>query len=100
MRQTLARALLIIVTLFVVVVYYCPIGHVDFAERWGEGTFGLTIPPQQVVVTSVDSGSPADRAGVRAGDRIVDRGDQEISPRVRAAYQGERETLTFERGGA
>jgi hypothetical protein len=100
MRQTLARALLIIVTLFVVVAYYCPIGHVDFAERWGEGTFGLTIPPQQVVVTSVDSGSPADRAGVRAGDRIVDRGDQEISPRVRAAYQGERETLTFERGGA
>jgi hypothetical protein len=100
MRQTLARALLIIVTLFVVVIYYCPIGHVDFAERWGEGTFGITLPPQRVIVTSVDSGSPADRAGVRAGDRIVDRGDQGIPTRVRAAYKGERETLTFERGGA
>ena len=37
MRQTLARALLIIVTLFVLVIYYVPIGHVDFAENWGEG---------------------------------------------------------------
>lgn len=100
MRQTLARALLVIVTLFVVVIYYCPIGHVDFAERWGEGTFGITLPPQRVIVAGVDAGSAADRAGVRAGDRLVDRGDEGVSSRVRSAYEGERETLTFERGGA
>ena len=50
MRQTLARALLIIVTLFVVVIYYVPIGHVDFAENWGEGTFGIALPPQRLIV--------------------------------------------------
>jgi hypothetical protein len=98
MRQNLARALLIIVTLCVAVIYYSPIGHVDFAENWGEGTFGIALPPQRVVVAGVDSGSPADRAGVRVGDRLVTRGDFEISSRVRSAYKGEHETLTFERG--
>jgi hypothetical protein len=98
MRQTLARALLIIVTLFVIVIYYVPIGHVDFAENWGEGTFGIVLPPQRLIVTSVDPRSPADRAGVRAGDRLVEHGDFGIPPRVRSAYTGERETLTFERG--
>jgi PDZ domain len=99
MRQALARALLIIVTLFVVVIYYVPIGHVDFAENWGEGTFGIVLPPQRFIVTGVDPGSPADRAGVRAGDRLVAHGNYEIATRVRSAYPGERETLTFERGG-
>ncbi len=99
MRQTLARALVIIVTLCVVVIYYVPIGHVDFAENWGEGTFGIALPPQRFVVTSVQPGSPAGRAGVRAGDRIVARGNYEVPIRVRSAYPGERETLTFERRG-
>jgi hypothetical protein len=99
MRQMLARALLIIVTLFVVVIYYVPIGHVDFAETWGEGTFGIALPPQRVIVSAVEPGSAADRAGVRAGDRLVTHGDLEVPTRVRSAYPGERETLTFERGG-
>jgi len=97
MRQALARGLLILVTLFVVAIYYLPIGHVDFAENWGEGTFGLTIPTRTVTVVSVEKGSPADRAGIRAGDRLVDRGNNEISSRVRSAYPRERETLTLER---
>ncbi len=100
MRQTLARALLIIVTFFVVVIYYVPIGHVDFAENWGEGTFGIVLPPQRLVVIGVDPGSPAGRAGVRAGDRLVSHDNYEILSRVRSAYTGERETLTFERGDA
>jgi hypothetical protein len=99
MRQMLARALLIIVTLLIVVIYYVPIGHVDFAETWGEGTFGVVLPPQQMIVSGVEPGSAADRAGVRAGDRLVVHGNYELQARVRSAYPGERETLIFERGG-
>jgi hypothetical protein len=97
MRQALSRGLLILVTLCVVVVYYLPIGHVDFAENWGEGTFGVSIPPRTVIVAGVDRGSPADRAEIRVGDRLVDRGDYEISSRLRSGYPGERETLRLER---
>ncbi len=100
MRRTLARAVLILVTFFVVVIYYVPIGHVDFAENWGEGTFGIVLPPQSLIVMGVDSGSPAGRAGVQVGDRLVAHGNYEILSRVRSAYTGERETLTFERGDA
>ncbi len=98
MRKTLSRGLLVLVTLFVVIVYYVPIGHVDFAENWGEGTFGLTIPARTPLVAGVDRGSPADRAGVRAGDRLIDRGDYEIASRLRSPYPGERERLELERG--
>jgi PDZ domain len=96
MRQALSRGFLGLVTLFLVVLYYLPIGHVDFAENWGEGTFGITMLPRDPIVGDVSRGSPADRAGIRPGDRLVDHGDYEISSRVRAAYAGERETLTFE----
>jgi hypothetical protein len=99
MRKNLARGCLIVITLFVVALYYLPIGHVDFAEKWGEGSFGVTIPPQSRVVTGVVRGSPADRAGVRTGDLLVDRGDYEVSSRVRSPYAGERKTWTFERAG-
>ena len=51
--QMLARALLILVTLFVVVIYYVPIGHVDFAESWGEGTFGIALPSQRMIVSGL-----------------------------------------------
>jgi hypothetical protein len=99
MRQILARVFLIIVTLLVVAIYYLPIGHVDFAENWGEGTFGVSIPPQSVIVTDVEPGSPADRSGVRAGDRLVVHGNSEISPRLRSGYVGEREIAVFEHNG-
>jgi hypothetical protein len=89
-----------LVTLAVLVVYYVPIGHVDFVENWGEGTFGIVTLPRGTLVLSVEHGSPADRAGVRGGDRLIDRGDYELPLRMRAVYPGERETLTFERGRA
>ncbi|HEY6326813.1 MAG TPA: hypothetical protein VIW73_09925 [Candidatus Cybelea sp.] len=98
MRKTLSRALLIVVTLMVVTVYYLPIGHVDFVENWGEGTFGLTLPPRTPAVVAVDRGSPAERAGIRVGDRLVYHGDYEIASRLRSPYPGERERLEFARG--
>ncbi len=99
MRRALSRGFLVLVTLVVVALYYLPIGHVDFAENWGEGTFGITILPRSALVSGVDRGSAAGRAGVRVGDRLVDRGDYEISSRLRSGYPGERELLTFERDG-
>lgn len=86
-----------VVTLFVAALYYLPIGHMDFAERWGEGTFGIVLPQQSIVVVAVVPGSPSARAGVRVNDRLVDH-DYEISSRLRSPYAGEREALTFQRG--
>ena len=98
MRRNLSRGLLILVTLLVAAVYYLPIGHVDFAENWGEGTFGVTLPVRGGSLESVAPGLPADRAGVRAGDRLLYKGNPTLGSRLRAPYAGERETLTFARG--
>lgn len=98
MRKAIARGLLAVITLFVVVLYYVPIGHADFAENWGEGTFGITLPSRGIDVVGVDRGSAADRAGVRVGDRLADGDNFEMVSRVRSPYAGERETLDFQRG--
>lgn len=100
MRQTLSRILLIIATLLVIAFYYLPIGHTDFAENWGEGTFGFSLPPRVGTVESVEPGSLAERAGIRPGDRIVTNGDFEIVSRLRSPYPGERETLAIQHGSA
>lgn len=100
MPRALSRGFLVLVTLLVALLYYVPAGHVDFAETWGEGTFGIELPGRATTVLRVDPGSPAGRAGVRAGDRLVDGGNYELDSRVRAPYAGERERLTFERNGS
>lgn len=97
MRRVLSRGVLVLATLFVLIVFYAPIGHVDFAENWGEGTFGIALPARSMTVAAVDPGSPADSAGVRAADRLINRGNDEIAARVRAPFPGERESLTFQR---
>ncbi|HEY1428894.1 MAG TPA: hypothetical protein VGF18_04935, partial [Candidatus Tumulicola sp.] len=99
MRHTLSRALLIAVTLVVVAIYYTPIGHVNFIEGWGEGTFGATSYSRTNVLGQIDHGSPADRAGIRAGDRVVDDGDVRVSSLLRAPYAGEVERFRFRHGG-
>jgi PDZ domain len=99
MRKTLSRALLIAVTLFVVVLYYVPIGHVDFLENWGEGTFGLQMQPRSPGIDGVDRGSPAERAGIRPGDRVASIDGSELN-RVRSPYPGERDAIPIERDGA
>ncbi|MBV8434860.1 MAG: hypothetical protein JO029_11330 [Candidatus Eremiobacteraeota bacterium] len=100
MQQVLSRGALVLVTFVVAILYYVPIGHVDFAENWGEGSFGLTLLPREATVVGVDRGSPADRAGIRVGDRLANDGNYETASHIRAPYAGERETLTFERAGA
>src|SRR5581483_12014718 len=97
MPRALSRGVLVLVTLLVAILYYMPIGHVDFAENWGEGTFGITLPAREAVVTGVDPGSAAQRAGVRRGDRLADQSNYEVASRIRAPYAGERQRLTFER---
>ncbi len=87
-------------TLLVVTLFYVPIGHVDYAENWGEGTFGITLPLRTATVIGVVPGSPADRAGIRVGDRLALEGNYETPSLIRAPYAGERERLTFERGRA
>ncbi|MBV8197607.1 MAG: hypothetical protein JO263_05705 [Candidatus Eremiobacteraeota bacterium] len=97
MQTVLSRGLLILVTAFVVALYYLPIGHTDFAENWGEATFGLSIPARTTIVSGVDRGSPAARAGIRVGDVLIDHGDYEVASLLRSPYPGERETVKFRR---
>jgi hypothetical protein len=99
MRKTLSRALLVVVTLVVVAIYYMPIGHVDFLENWGEGSYGATTFGRSDVIANVEPGSPTDRAGVRAGDFLVVRGSLKASSILRAPYAGETERFIFLRNG-
>ena len=99
--MALARTVLVVITALVVVIFYTPLGHTDYVGRWGDGTYGVTAPNYtSVAIASVDAGSPAERAGVRAGDKLVvlqpsagEMLDLE-SPRA-----GDRETFTLERPG-
>jgi hypothetical protein len=99
MRKTLSRALLVVVTLVVVAIYYMPIGHVDFLENWGEGSYGATTYGRSDVIQSIRPGSPIDRAGVRAGDFLVVRDSLKASSILRAPYAGETERFIFQRNG-
>lgn len=100
MARMLSRAVTIAVTLLVVVFYYAPVGHYDFAENWGEGTFGAQMTPRTVEVVSVLPGGPADRAGLRPGDRVLGRDVGYVEQtRFTSPYAGETQTFSFERDG-
>ncbi len=96
--KLLSRAVLVAVTLLVAICYYVPAGHVNFVEAWGEGTFGVQLPTRGTRIAGVDPGSPAARAGVRAGDRLVVRDWRELS-RFGSPYAGSTETYAIERDG-
>ena len=66
---------------------------------------GVENPSNEPRVGSVESGMPAERAGLRAGDRIVAIGDTPIETweqlsKTIVASKGARLRLTVERGGA
>lgn len=72
--KTFERIVLAIITAFVLVIFYVPLGHADYAGRWGDGTFGLEFRQAQSLdggVMSVYPGTPAWRAGVRPGDKLI-----------------------------
>jgi hypothetical protein len=100
MRRALSHAALIAITLFVAFVYYVPIGHADFVENWGEGSYGIELPNQSGTIAGVEAGSSAARAGLRAGDYIVPDAMGMNWARARSPYPGERIALKVERQGA
>ncbi len=89
-----ARVILVLATAAVILLFYVPLGHTDFANRWGDGTFGIHLPPAGgTTVSSVDPGSPAWKAGLRPGDTVVESWEalSELSfPRA-----GDRAAMTF-----
>src|SRR5487761_2545528 len=99
MRLMIARGILLVVTLVVVVLFYAPIGHVDLAERWGEGTYGVDVTPTSLVVIDVVPGSSAAAAGIRAGDTVVAQIGSRRAALLRAPYVGATADVTFLRNG-
>jgi hypothetical protein len=100
MSTYLARTLLIVVTIVVAIVYYTPAGQVDFLENWGGGTFGIEMTNNgDPIVQGVDPGSPAEKAGLRTGDRLTAYRVGNAWARVNTPYVGETRTVSFERDG-
>ncbi|MGD0968792.1 MAG: GAF domain-containing protein [Candidatus Aquilonibacter sp.] len=96
--KLVARLVLIAITALVIVIFYVPLGHADYAGVWGGGTFGVDSTRQfSVRVDAVAPGSPADVAGVRAGDTL------EVTPFSKGfalliyPRAGDRGTFTFRR---
>ena len=100
MSTYIARTILIVVTLVVAIVYYTPAGQVDFLEDWGGGTYGIeTTQNGDPVVQGVIPGSPADRAGIRPGDRFVHYRIGNSWARINTPYVGETRTVGIEHDG-
>ena len=89
-----ARLVLVLIALLVVVFFYVPLGHTDFANRWGEGTFGLQVPANGGTrVTAVVPGSPAWNAGLRPGDVLLE--PWERWPELRFPVTGDRAAFAY-----
>jgi hypothetical protein len=100
MSTYLARTFLIVVTIVVAIVYYMPAGQVDFLENWGGGTFGVELTPNgDPIVQGVLPGSPADKAGLRPGDRLTHYRVGNAWAGINTPYAGETRTIGFVRDG-
>jgi hypothetical protein len=99
MSAYLARTLLIVVTIVVAIAYYMPAGQVDFLENWGGGTYGMLTVPNDPIVHGVIPGSPAEKAGVRSGDRITIHRRGVAWARINTPYAGDTRTIEFVRDG-
>jgi hypothetical protein len=69
-RKTVARGILIAATALIVVLYYFPLGNVDFANNWRAGSFGFSLRPFSSVVDAVTDPKLV-RDGIRPGDTVV-----------------------------
>lgn len=89
----LARTLLMAFTAIVAIIWYGPLGHADYAGRWGDGTYGVDATRKVTsLVENVAPGSPADHAGVRVGDVLLAKTLYDYTELV---YPLESQTHTF-----
>jgi hypothetical protein len=69
--RTFERVVLVLITALVVLIFYVPIGHTDYAGVWHGGTYGADASRSfDGFIGEVVARSPADRAGIRVGDRL------------------------------
>jgi hypothetical protein len=93
-----ARLALTTITALVIAIFYVPLGHSDYAGEWGGGTYGVASERQfSVRVDAVAPGSPADLAGVRAGDTLDVTPFSKDSAALLYPRAGNRGTFSFRR---
>jgi hypothetical protein len=92
------RALLVVITALVVAIFYVPIGRSDYAGAWRGGTYGAEANRSiEGIIDDVTPGSPADRAGIRVGDKLVIAPFSKDYPRFAFPRAGDRGTFTLRR---
>jgi hypothetical protein len=96
--KTLQRVVLVVLTAFVVLIFYVPIGRSDYAGTWKGGTYGVDAGRSLAgVVDAVAPGSPADLAGIRPGDRLLVTPFSRDYPRFAFPRAGDRGTFALRR---
>jgi hypothetical protein len=98
----MSRLVLFVLTGLVVVFFYMPLGHADYQGIWGDGTFGFDDKfkgGRDLVIHDLAPGSPAQRAGVRVGDRYVARPFSVDWLEASSPKAGDRTTIHFIRPG-
>ncbi|HEX8806855.1 MAG TPA: hypothetical protein VF741_07890, partial [Candidatus Aquilonibacter sp.] len=96
--KSIARFVLIAITALVVLIFYVPIGHSDYAGTWMGGTYGVDASRSLAgVIDAVAPGSQAERAGVRVGDKLIERPFTKDFSRAAFPRAGDRGTFSFRR---
>ncbi|MGC2130462.1 MAG: hypothetical protein WA629_10220 [Candidatus Aquilonibacter sp.] len=96
--KTFERVVLVLITALVVLIFYVPIGHTDYAGDWRGGTYGADASRSLAgFIDDVVAGSPADRAGIRVGDQLQIAPFSKDFPRFAFPRVGDRGTFTFRR---
>ena len=91
---TVARTILMIVTALVIVVYYVPLGHMDYENNWREASYGFSVAPTSPVLVEVTNPQLiAD--GIRPGDRLQTTVYSLENSRALFPRPGDRMTLHF-----
>ncbi|MBC5816545.1 MAG: hypothetical protein GIW97_08395 [Candidatus Eremiobacteraeota bacterium] len=93
-QRAVARAILIGVTAFVILLYYVPLGHVDYLDNWREGTYGFTLAQNSPVLEDVSSPKLI-AEGIRPGDHLAISLYSMNYSRAQFPRAGERMTLRF-----
>ncbi|MDP9018910.1 MAG: hypothetical protein M3N19_11405 [Candidatus Eremiobacteraeota bacterium] len=68
-RIAFGRLILIAATALVILLYYVPLGHFDYADEWREGSYGFRLKQFSPTVEEV-SNPKLLRDGIRPGDQL------------------------------